>query len=362
MKRILFYFSFLSLMFMSSCELFQDKPAKEFVPDTPDAQGNLLIINNSNEQLVLYKDEYMVKKIPASATDYLVNIPNDNEGTIQLDIYLWSDVSADPNNPDPSKVYKRWLVPLAKGTSIAEQATWHIGSDDTFIDVATVNFSYFGGTSYFVDIYLNDRTGAKIMSMMPGQQYKKVGIDYGNYTLHYKYWYSNQNDPQAIDDSKTTWVETEMINGDEVNIWMVLNENRNEVTYIVPHNGIDSQKRSWFGNIKITNMHSIPVVISAGDKLIEEVCYLDNISKTNYSSIASYGTTDYVMPILSMDPMEETYVLTARDTEGRFVEDTTVVVTPDETIEWIVDGVPDSVTTGDGGGDNVPADSTGTNQ
>ena len=131
MKRILFYFSLLSLIFMSSCELFQDKPAKEFVPDSPDAQGNLLIINNSNEQLVLYKDEYMVKKIPASATDYLVNIPNDNEGTIQLDIYLWSDVSADPNNPDPSKVYKRWLVPLSKGTSVADQATWHIGSDDT---------------------------------------------------------------------------------------------------------------------------------------------------------------------------------------------------------------------------------------
>jgi hypothetical protein len=339
MKRVLFYLSFLGAIFATSCEII-DTPT-DFTPDQPDPSGNLLIINSSNEQLVLYKDQVLIKKIPASATDFLVNIPNDNEGTVQLDIYRWEDVSADENNPDPTKAFKRWIVPLANSTSVADQVTWHVGAEDTFIDVATVNFSYFGGTSYFVDIFLNDRTGAKIMSMVPGQQYKKAGIDYGNYTLHYKYWYSDQNSNQGIDDSKTTWVETETINGEDVNIWMVLNENRNEVTYIVPHNGIDTQKKSWYGNIKITNMHNIPVVISAGDKLIESVCYLDNISKTNYSSIASLGTTTYVMPILQEEPMQETYILTAHDVEGRYVEDITVTVLPDSTFNWIVDGVPD---------------------
>jgi hypothetical protein len=342
MKRVLFYLSFLTVIFATSCEII-DESSLDFTPDQPDASGNLLIINNSNEQLVLYKDQVVIKKIPASATDFLVYIANESEGTVQLDLYRWEDVAADVSNPDPALAFKRWLVPLANGTSVSDRATWHIGSDDTFIDVATANFSYFGGTSYFVDIFLNDRTGAKIMSMMPGQQYKKVGIDYGNYTLHYKYWYSNQNDNQAIDESKTTWVETETINGDEVNIWMVLNENRNDVTYIVPHNGIDTQKKSWYGNIKITNMHNIPVLISAGDKLIENVCYLDNISKTNYSSIASLGSTTYVMPILSDDPMEETYILTARDVEGRYVEDISITVLPDETYEWIVDGEADVV-------------------
>lgn len=337
MKRVLFYLSFLSVIFATSCEII-DETSSEFTPDQPDPSGNLLIINNSNEQLVLYKDQVLIKKIPASATDFLVYIPNESEGTIQLDLYRWDDVALDELNPDPALAYKRWLIPLSNSTSVADQATWHVGSDDTFIDVATVSFSYFGGTSYFVDIFLNDRTGAKIMSMIPGQQYKKVGIDYGNYTLHYKYWYSNQNDNQAIDESKTTWVETETINGEDVNIWMVLNENRNDVTYIVPHNGIDTQRKSWYGNIKITNMHSIPVVISAGDELIESVCYLDNISKTNYSSIASLGTTTFVMPILNEEPMEETYILTARDVEGRFVEDITITVLPDSTFNWIVDG------------------------
>jgi hypothetical protein len=96
-------------------------------------------------------------------------------------------------------------------------------------------------------------------------------------------------------------------------------------------------------------MHNIPVVISSGDKLIENVCYLDNISKTNYSSIASLGSTTYVMPILQEDPMEETYILTAHDVEGRYVEDITITVLPDKTFEWIVDGETDV----------VPADTTG---
>lgn len=337
MKRILLYLSFLSFIFATSCEFIEDEP-KEFVPDDQDASGNLLIINNSNQRLVLYKDEFIVKKIPATATDYLVYIPNENEGTVQLDLYLWEDVKDDIENPDPALAYKRWLVPLANSTSVEERATWHIGSDDTFTDVATVSFSYFGGTSYNCDIFLNDRSGAKIMSLKPGDQYRKVGIDFGNYTLHYKYWYSNPDDNQAIDDSKTVWIEEELINGEEVKIWMVLNENRDEVTYIVPHNGVDTQKKSYYGTIEITNFHNQPVIIKAGDKLIENVCYLDNGDKTNYSTVDVNGTTSFVMPILSDDIMEETYFLTATDLEGKFIEEISITVAAEETVEWIVDG------------------------
>ena len=89
MKRVVLFLSFTSLIFLGSCDWLEQDPAKDFVPDDPDPSGNLLIINNSTERLVLYKDEYMVKKIPASATDYLVYIPNPNESTIELDLYLW---------------------------------------------------------------------------------------------------------------------------------------------------------------------------------------------------------------------------------------------------------------------------------
>ena len=335
MKRILFYLSFLSLILVTSCEIIEEDSGV-FEPDQADPSGNLLIINNSNEQLVLYKDQVVIKKIPASATDFLVNIPNESEGTVQLDLYLWTDVYEDVNNPDPSLAYKRWLVPLSSSSSIEDRVTWHVGSDDTFLDVATANFSYFGGTSYNVDIFLNDRSGAKIMSMKAGDQYKKVGIDFGNYTLHYKYWYSDPNDADAIDESKTVWIEKEMINGEEVNIWMVLNQNRNDVTYIVPHNGVDTEKKSWYGNIDITNLNNIPVVIYAGAELIENVCYLDNGSRVNYSTIATNGSETYVMPILSLDPQEEKYILEARDLEGRFISDTTITLVPDQTVQWVV--------------------------
>ena len=334
MKRLFFYLTFVSLILVSSCEIIEDPDY--FEPDQPDASGNLLIINNSNEQLVLYKDQVVVKKIPASATDFLVNVPIDDGSTVQLDLYLWTDVYDDVDNPDPSLAYKRWLVPLSNSTDIEERATWHVGSDDTFVDVATVSFSYFGGTSYNADIFLNNRSGAKIMSLKPGDQYRKVGIDYGNYSLLYKYWYSDPNDANAIDESKTVWIEEENINGEDVKIWMVLNENRKDVTYIVPHNGIDTEKKSWYGNIKITNLHSIPVIIKAGDKLIENVCYLDGGSLLNYSTIDNTGTETYVMPILEENTMEETYILTARDLEGSFISDTTITVTPDITVEWIV--------------------------
>ena len=84
MKRVVFYFSILALIFMGSCEFIEDPP-KEFVPDDSDPSGNLLIINNSTERLVLYVDEYMVKKIPADRllveTDapYLTPAPERNQ-------------------------------------------------------------------------------------------------------------------------------------------------------------------------------------------------------------------------------------------------------------------------------------------
>jgi len=239
MKRVLFYLSFIGLIFATSCEIIDENPS-EFTPDQQDGSGNLLIINNSNEHLVLYKDEVIVKKIPASATDFLVNVPNPGEGTIQLDLYRWEDVAADPNNPDPTKVFKRWLVPLSNDGDVESRATWHVSGATQYTDVATLNLSYYGGTDNFVDVYLNGRTGAKIGSLKPGDQYKKVGVDYGNYTLHYLYWFSDQNSTVGFEERG--WIETELVNGDEKDIWLILNENRKDITTVIPHFGAANSK------------------------------------------------------------------------------------------------------------------------
>ncbi len=341
MKRVLFYLSFLSLIFMGSCELFQEDPPKDFIPDSPDPSGNLLIINNSTQRLVLYKDEYIVKKIPASATDFLVYIPNPNESTIELDMYLWEDVMLDPNNPDPANVFKKWLVPLSNSTSVEERATWLFRGASQYTNVATLNLSYYGGTDEFVDVYLNSRTGAKIMSLMPGQQDKKVGIDYGNYTLHYLYWFSDQNNNEAFEE--LGWIESQIIDGEEYPVWLVLNENRKDITIIVPHLGAAQSSGMKYGNLTITNMTPEPVQIYAGDRLIEDVCFLENGLPENLSTIDRYGSYTFIMPIYGGEGvLDEDYILSAKHlTNATTIETATITVTADETIEWIVDGLPD---------------------
>lgn len=338
MKQFFYYLTILlAITIVTSCEF--EEP-KDFVPDQEDASGNLLIINNSNERLVLYKDEYLVKKIPASASDFLVFIDNPDESTVQLDIYLWDDVKDDINNPNPSSAYKRWLVPLSSSTAIEEQATWHINGNTEYLNSATVNFSYFGGTEYNVNVFLNGINGAKILSLKPGDQYKRVGVDYGNFTVAYEYWVSNPNDNQAKDESKTVWIDKEEINGEEVSIWLVLNENRSDVTTIIPHNGVDAQKQSFYAYIKVTNDKANPVVIKAGDNYIENVCYLEG-NKQNFSTIPSKGSTTFIMPISDINTLEETFILSAYDVEGRFVEEITFTLTEEESVSWMVDGIED---------------------
>lgn len=339
MKRILFYLSFLSLIFMSSCELFEQDPPRDFVPSEPDQAGNLLIINNSNQHLVLYKDEYMVKKIPATATDYLVNIPNPSEGTIQLDLYLWEDVKDDPNNPDPDLVYKRWLVPLANSEAIEDRATWHISGVSQYTNVATVTFRYYGGTDEFVDVYLDGRTGAKIASLKAGQD-KMVGVDYDNYTLHYLYWFSDQNTSDAFEE--LGWIENELVNDEEKDIWLILNENRKDVTIIIPHLGAAQSSGTKYGNLRISNTSGDPVQIFAGDKLIESVCYLEDGSTENLSTIDRNGTYTFIMPIIEEEATEAVYILSAKHlTNGSTIETTTITVVAEETVDWVVDGVAD---------------------
>jgi len=340
MKRILFYLSFLSLIFMSSCELFEEDPPKDFVPSEPDPTGNLLIINNSNEHLVLYKDEYMVKKIPASATDYLVNIPNPTEGTVQLDLYIWEDVKDDPNNPDPEEVYKRWVVPLANSDAVEDRATWHISGASQYTNVATVTFRYYGGTDEFVDVYLDGRTGAKIASLKAGQD-RVVGIDYDNYTLHYLYWFSDQNTSESFEE--LGWIEKELVNGEEKDIWLILNENRKDVTIIIPHLGSAQNSGTKYGNLRISNTSGDPVQIFADDKLIESICYLEDGSIENLSTIDRNGTYTFIMPIYEEDALEAEYILSAHHlTNGTVIETTTITVIAEDTVDWEVDGQPDS--------------------
>lgn len=339
MKRVLFYLSFVVFVFATSCELIDE--SAEFTPDQPDASGNLLIINNSQQQLVLYKDQVLLKKIPASATDYVVNIPNESGTNVQLDLFLWEDVAEDPNNPIAADAFKRWMVPLASDTKIENRATWHISGASQYTDVATLNLSYFGGTDNNVDIYLNGRTGGKIASLKPGDQYKKVGVDYGNYTLHYNYWFSNQNDANAFEE--VGWIESQLVNGEDKDIWLILNENRKDITMAVPHFGALNSSGTKYAGVTISNEYGEPVQIYAGDRLIEAVCYLEDGSTKNLSTLDVNGSYTFYLPITEEDAVEKDFIFSAKHlTNGQTIEGpVTVTLIADGTVKWVVDGKED---------------------
>jgi len=340
MKRLLFYASFLTFIFATSCEIVDEKPSNDFTPDKSDESGNLLIINNSNQQLVLYKDQVLIKKIPASATDYLVNIPNENEGTVQLDLYLWENVSENLDNPTPSTVFKKWLVPLSNDNSAEHRATWHISGATQYTDVATLNLSYFGGTDNNVDVYLNSRTGGKIASLKPGDQYKKVGVDYGNYTLHYLYWYSDQNDANAFEE--VDWIETQLVNGEEKDIWLILNNDRSDVTMVIPHYGSATSSGTKYAGVEITNHSNDPVRIYVDDELIESVCYLEDGNTKNLSTLAVNGVYTFFLPITEKDATEKTFRLSAQTlTSAQTIETADITVVADKVVTWEVDGKAD---------------------
>ena len=345
MKRVTFYLVLLSIVFASSCEIIEEnQTVNEFIPDEDDHSGNLLIINNSNEQLVLYKDQELIKKIPASASDYLVNIPNENESTVQLDIYLWEDVAENINNPEPSLTFKRWLIPLSNSTEATTRVTWHISGANQYTDVATLNLSYFGGTENMVDVYLNGRTGAKIASLKPGDQYKKVGVDYGNYTLHYLYWFSDQNTAKAFEE--VGWIETQYINGKEKDVWLILNENRKDITMIVPHYGSAGSKGTKYAGVEITNYYDEPVQIYVGDKLIEAVCYLEDGNTQNLSTIDIDGAYTFYLPITEEDTTEKTFRLKGQTLQSAsIIESIDLTVHADSVVSWTVDGEPDLIIT-----------------
>jgi hypothetical protein len=332
MRKLLFLFVVATLL--GACE--KEDPPAVFQADQSADAGNLLIINNSNKRLVLYKDEVPMKKISSSSTDFLVNVPTQDGVAVELSLYDWEDVVGDINNPPLDQVFKKWKISLANSTALSNQVTWHVSDKSEYSTMATIFFNYYAGTDYSADVFLNGQTGAKLMTLAPGQQYRKIGLDYGNHTLSYHYWLSDQNTADATQD--IGWIEKQTINGEEGDIWLILNENRSEMTMVVPHYGSTISDQVKYGNLKIINDKSHPVQIYVGQKLIEGVCYLEDGSTKNLSTIAGQESYTFVMPITDEDAQSvELNLRAVHLTNGNAVKEEKVVVTADETLTWTVD-------------------------
>ena len=89
MQRILFI---TILLFGYGCESSDENGDMVFTPDSEDSQGNLVVINYSDYELVLYSGTSRVKILPATSEDFLVNIPNPNQETKDLKLFLLDSV------------------------------------------------------------------------------------------------------------------------------------------------------------------------------------------------------------------------------------------------------------------------------
>jgi hypothetical protein len=261
-------------------------------PDESDSQGNLVIRNLTGERLVLYRgSEQRLRVLPDDQTDYLVNVPNPNADRLDLRMYRLSDIADDIDAPGAAEAIKRWDVALASDTEIEHRSTWAVLDNDAERNSGTLTFSYVGGTENSVDVYLNEQTGAKIASLRPGAERKQVGVDYGNYTLHYNYWYSDPNTASAAEDRG--WTEAETVNQLEVAIYAVLNANRQTQHLQVPHLGVEL--KPW-GTLNVFNSTATPVQLWAGAALIESIVYTDG-STQNVSTVAANETVPFILPV-----------------------------------------------------------------
>ena len=341
MKKLLYLFSFVAtILLTTSCE--EKEPEREFPVDAQDEQGNLLINNNSGERLALYVNEYLIKHVPSTATDYKVYIETTDGATVELDIYLWSDIKEDPNNPDPGKVWKKWIVPLSTSTSADKRATWSINSEDPYTTVATLKLAYNpmpNDGHYNVDVYANGRkgVGSKLASLSPGSGYMKVGVEYGLHTLHYLYWTSNQNDNQGV--TEIGWRDSYEYQGIEIPFQLVLNLANKQVTKRVDGFGKELEFEDNYGRIDITNNSEVAIEISADGGIIEDICVIEGEeSAEGYSLIPKGKTQTYYLPINNNETGEQVYSLSARFFGINASDATnTVTIKKSETNTWVID-------------------------
>ena len=105
MKNTIYYLSALflfSLLIFSGCKSEPSEEPAVWSADGADASGNLLMVNQSGRKLVLYKDGEIIKNIPASSSDYLINIQNSSGGTVELQLYDWDAIKDELDGPSYS--------------------------------------------------------------------------------------------------------------------------------------------------------------------------------------------------------------------------------------------------------------------
>ncbi len=305
-----------------------------------DASGNLVLVNRSNEQLVLYQGETPLRVIPNDSSDFLINIPNAVGGAVDLRLHRLQDVQNDIENPDASTIYKRWEVPLVNSTALADRSSWVVTADEEQSTTGTVTFDYLAAANsdVFVDVYLNSRTGARLTSLRAGDVGRSVGIGYGNYTVLYRYWRSDQNTAEGS--TELGWIESlPTADGSDVPYYVVLNSSRTSMSLRIPSFNGGSQAVDY-GDVLINNETNQPIEIWTNDsRQIEElVVLLDDQVADNLSTIFNGDDQSYALTAGE-------YSIEARDLQGAVIGEVTFTVEAGADIQIDINGENDITVT-----------------
>jgi hypothetical protein len=197
-------------------------------------------------------------------------------------------------------------VALSNSTYPNERANWLItGSDDvdgtgTLLATYPAIDEYGHPVIYQVDIMLNSQNGAKIASLQPGVENKKVSVDYGVQYLYYHYWYSDPNSTSnQIED--IGWAETPDI---------VINEMHQEAEIEIP---VYYSNVGKYGTLTVVNENDFVVNVYADDNLIEDIAMVDGSSQS-LSSIPSNSQTSFLIPV-------DKYKITTKDLGNKLIDE-----------------------------------------
>ncbi len=268
----------------------------------PHLEGNLSITNQTDEVLYLYKDneQQPVKCIPAFAENFIVNVPNNELAICKLKIWKASQL-ADKFSPNINNVYRQWSVALSNTTAPEERANWLITENDNYEGSGTLELTYpskddYGQeVIYQVDVFLNSKTGAKLASLQPGIEAKKVSVDYGVQYLYFRYWYSDPNSSSG-EITELGWTDGNVV---------VINYEHQVSEINIPFYYSNIGK---FGELLVINKTSKPITIYTNDALIESIAKVDG-STAGLSIIPGNSETKFLIPV-------NTYKITAKTFDG----------------------------------------------
>ena len=248
-----------------------------------DSTGNLIIVNQLTDQILLYhSDNILLKKIPA-LTRFRVYVPVDEVNLETLKVWKKSN-TPDPLLPNNSNLYRTWNVDLINSSSEQDIVTWVISDQEIENSVGELLLNYpltdatGSDVIYNADLYLNDTLGLLTTTLVPGTIGKKVGLDFGFYDLNYLFWF------QSEDRVNISWSDNTISN--DQNSAVINSNNPSRVIEIEPYYGSSIGRK---GKIKIINNTDDYLRIVFNDSIPLEAIEMLSLPSTGLSLLYPNG-------------------------------------------------------------------------